>query len=158
MNVLVRKGKKEDLPIVIELIKELAAFERMPGEVEVTLTEMEKWGFGEDKVFDFFVLEKDSKIVAMALYYFKYSTWKGKCLFLEDIIVTESERKKGFGKLLFNAVVKVAQEEKVKRMEWQVLEWNEAAIRFYKKYMSYFDDEWINCKLTFKQIQNMLTN
>lgn len=158
MNVLVRKGKKEDLPIVIELIKELAAFERMPGEVEVTLTEMEKWGFGEDKVFDFFVLEKDSKIVAMTLYYFKYSTWKGKCLFLEDIIVTESERKKGFGKLLFNAVVKVAQEEKVKRMEWQVLEWNEAAIRFYKKYMSYFDDEWINCKLTFKQIQNMLTN
>lgn len=158
MNVLVRKGKKEDLPIVIELIRELAAFERMPGEVEVTLDEMEKWGFGEEKVFDFFVLEKDSKIVAMALYYFKYSTWKGKCLFLEDIIVTESERKKGFGKLLFNAVVKVAQEEKVKRMEWQVLEWNEAAIRFYKRYMSYFDEEWINCKLTFKQIQNLVTD
>ena len=84
----------------------------------------------------------------MALYYYKYSTWKGKCLFLEDIIVTENERGQGIGKLLFNEVIKVAKEEKVRRMEWQVLDWNKPAIHFYKTYDVTLDGEWINCKLT----------
>lgn len=155
MSIVVRKGVEEDLQEVLELIKELAAYERAPEEVVVTENEMLNWGFGKDKVFDFFVVEKENKIVAMALYYYKYSTWKGKCLFLEDIIVTAKERRNGFGKMLFNEVAKVAKAEKVKRMEWQVLEWNEIAIRFYKKYMSNFDDEWINCKLTYEQIQKL---
>jgi N-acetylglutamate synthase-like GNAT family acetyltransferase len=155
MSVELRKGKEEDLQEVLELIKELATYERSPKEVEVTLTEMTNWGFGKDKVFDFFVLEKEGTIVAMALYYYKYSTWKGKCLFLEDIIVTEKQRRNGYGKMLFNEVVKVAKKEQVKRMEWQVLEWNETAIRFYQKYMSNFDEEWINCKLTYDQIQKL---
>lgn len=151
----IRQGKKEDLPHVLNLVKELAIYEKAPNEVEVTIAQMEEWGFGADKQFDFFVAEKDNKIVGTAIYYYKYSTWKGKCLFLEDIIVTESERKNGFGKLLFDAVVQVAKKDKVKRMEWQVLEWNEPAIKFYKKTNTVFDDEWVNCKLTYEELQKM---
>ena len=155
MSAIIRIGVKSDLPRVLELIKELAVFENAPNEVEVSVDEMLNWGFGQDKIFDFFVLEKESVIVGIAVYYYKYSTWKGKCLFLEDIIVTESERKNGYGKLLFNEVVKVAKAKKVRRMEWQVLDWNTAAIEFYKKYQANLDGEWINCKLTFDQIQSM---
>jgi N-acetylglutamate synthase-like GNAT family acetyltransferase len=130
MSAIIRIGVKSDLPRVLELIKELAVFENAPNEVEVSVDEMMNWGFGQDKIFDFFVLEKESVIVGIAVYYYKYSTWKGKCLFLEDIIVTESEHKNGYGKLLFNEVVKVAKAKKVRRMEWQVLDWNTAAIEF----------------------------
>lgn len=153
MNI--RKGSKTDLPQVLGLIKELAIYEKAPNEVEVTVEQMEEWGFGNDKQFEFFVGEKNNTIVGIALYYYKYSTWKGKCLFLEDIIVTESERRHGYGKLLFNEVVKVAKAQKVKRMEWQVLEWNTPAIEFYKNYNANLDAEWINCKLTFDQLQSM---
>jgi L-amino acid N-acyltransferase YncA len=152
MNI--RKGTEKDLPQVLALVKELAIYEKASAEVEVTVDEMKNWGFGTNKLFDFFVAEKDHSIVGIALYYFKYSTWKGKCLFLEDIIVTETERKNGYGKLLFNEIVKVAKQQKVRRMEWQVLEWNAPAIEFYKKYDSNFDSEWINCKFTFDQIQS----
>jgi GNAT superfamily N-acetyltransferase len=155
MSAIIRIGVQNDLPRVLELVKELAVFENAPNEVEVSVNEMVNWGFGKDKIFDFFVLEKANVIVGIAVYYYKYSTWKGKCLFLEDIIVTESERKNGYGKLLFNEVVKVAKAQKVRRMEWQVLDWNTAAIEFYKKYQANLDGEWINCKLTFDQIQSM---
>ncbi len=153
MNLEIRIGTEKDLPGALRLVKELAIFENAPNDVEVTETEMMNWGFGKNKLFDFFVLEKDNVIIGLALYYYKYSTWKGKCLFLEDIIVTESQRKNGYGKLLFQEVVKVAKSEKVRRMEWQVLDWNEAAIQFYKTYNSNFDGEWINCKLNFEQLQ-----
>jgi len=155
MNINLRKGTEKDLPSALNLVKELAVFEEAPAEVEVTLNEMTNWGFGKEKLFDFFVLEKQDVIIGMALYYYKYSTWKGKCLFLEDLIVTEKERGNGFGKLLFDEVVKVAKEQKVRRMEWQVLDWNKPAIGFYKKYNSNFENEWINCKLTFEQLQSM---
>ncbi len=151
----IRIGSKTDLPQVLGLIKELAIFEKAPNEVEVTVEQMEEWGFGNDKQFEFFVGEKNGTIIGIALYYYKYSTWKGKCLFLEDIIVTEPERRHGYGKLLFNEVVKVAKAQKVKRMEWQVLEWNTPAIEFYKNYNAHLDPEWINCKLTFDQLQKM---
>lgn len=154
MSAKIRIGTQNDIPRVLELVKELAVFEKAPNEVEVTVSEMTNWGFGKDKIFDFFVLEKENTIVGIAVYYYKYSTWKGKCLFLEDIIVTESERKNGYGKLLFNEVVKVAKAQKVRRMEWQVLAWNTAAIEFYKKYNSHLDGEWINCKLTYDQLQS----
>src|ERR1700710_378313 len=108
MAATIRTGVENDLSQVVELIRELAVFENAPNEVEVTVDEMMSWGFGKDKLFDFFVLEKEKKIIGIALYYYKYSTWKGKCLFLEDIIVTENERRNGYGKLLFNEVVKVA--------------------------------------------------
>jgi len=155
MNLIIRKGTEQDVPQALELVRELAVFEKAHNEVEVTIAEMTSWGFGSNKLFDFFVLEKESRIIGMALYYYKYSTWKGKCLFLEDIIVTESERRHGYGRLLFDEVAKVAKAQRVRRMEWQVLEWNAPAITFYKNYQSHFDGEWVNCKLTFDQLQSM---
>jgi len=154
MALIIRKGRKSDLPQVLNLIKELAVYEKAPHEVTVTVTDMERDGFRENPIFDFFVAETDNKIVGISLYYIKYSTWKGKCVFLEDIIVTEQYRKYGIGKKLFDEVVKVAKQMQVKRLEWQVLEWNEPAIHFYKKLNTHFDKEWINCKLTDEDIQS----
>jgi GNAT superfamily N-acetyltransferase len=154
MNMTIRKGLKPDLPQVLKLIQELATYEKAPNEVAVTLAEMERDGFGENPIFKFFVAEVEGKIVGISLYYIKYSTWKGKCVFLEDIIVTEEYRKHGIGKKLFDPVVQVAKEMNARRMEWQVLEWNEPAIKFYEKLDSHFDGEWINCKLTDSEIQN----
>lgn len=154
VDIKIRKGTEADLPQALALVKELAVYERAPNEVEVTLPEMQNWGFGKDKIFDFFVAEDGNKIVGISLYYYKYSTWKGKCLFLEDIIVTESYRRYGLGSKLFNEVALVAKQQQVRRMEWQVLEWNEPALNFYKKYNSHFDKEWVNCKLTYQQLQD----
>ncbi len=155
MSIIVREGTTSDLPQTLQLIKELAIYEKAPAEVEVTIEEMTDWGFGKDKLFDFFVATEHEDIIGIALYYYKYSTWKGKCLFLEDIIVTEACRGKGIGKLLFDKVVAVAKQQKVRRMEWQVLEWNEPALNFYKKYNANMDSEWINGKLTFEQLQRV---
>jgi GNAT superfamily N-acetyltransferase len=105
-------------------------------------------------VFDFFVAELDNEIVGIALYYYKYSTWKGRCIYLDDIVVTEKHRQKGIGMALIKALIKVAKQEKVRKLEWQVLKWNTPAIEFYKKLNTLFDDEWLNCKLTFQQIQS----
>lgn len=154
-NIVIRRGTESDIQSALGLVKELAAYEKAPDEVEVSLEEMKGWGFGSNKVFDFFVAEENGTIIGMALYYYKYSTWKGKCMFLEDIIVTESQRGKGIGKLLFDEIVKVAKAEKVRRLEWQVLEWNEPAINFYKKYNAVLDSEWINCKLTNHHLEKM---
>ncbi|MBP8034000.1 MAG: GNAT family N-acetyltransferase [Bacteroidia bacterium] len=151
----IRKGTQADISSALTLVKELAAYEKAPNEVEVTIAEMTERGFGADKQFDFYVALLDGVIVGMALYYYKYSTWKGKCLFLEDIIVTESHRGKGLGKLLFDKVVEVSKEMKVRRMEWQVLDWNTPAIEFYKKYDATLDGEWVNCKLTNHQLEKM---
>lgn len=155
MSVIIRIGTPADIPQALNLIKELATFEKAPNEVEVSIEEMTNWGFGNDKQFDFFVAEENNTIVGIALYYYKYSTWKGKCLFLEDIIVTENYRGKGLGKLLFNQVVEVSKAQNVRRMEWQVLNWNTPAIEFYKKYKAILDDEWINCKLTNHQLERL---
>ncbi len=155
MSIEIRIGTKADIPFALNLVKELAVYEKAPNEVEVTVEEMTEWGFGTDKQFDFFVALENDVIVGLALYYYKYSTWKGKCLFLEDIIVTESQRGKGLGKLLFDKVVQVSKEQKVRRMEWQVLDWNTPAIEFYKKYDATLDGEWVNCKLTNHQLAKM---
>jgi len=155
MSINIRIGTQADITEALRLVKELATYEKAPNEVEVTTEEMLEWGFGADKQFDFFIATDNNVIVGLALYYFKYSTWKGKCLFLEDIIVTESQRGKGLGKLLFDKVVQVAKNMKVRRMEWQVLDWNTPAIEFYKKYNSTLDGEWVNCKLTNHQLKKM---
>lgn len=150
-KILIRKAKKSDLPSILGLVKELAAYEKAPNEVKVTLKELERDGFGKDKVYDCFVAEVEKrKIVGIALYYTKYSTWKGRCIYLDDIIVTESMRGEGIGKKLFDEVVAVAKKMKVRKLEWQVLGWNEPAISFYKKYSTVFDNEWVNCKLVFE--------
>lgn len=153
MIISIRKGVKSDLPAALDLIKELAIYENARDEVIVTVKDMEMDGFGNNPVFEFFVAEKEEEIVGISLYYMKYSTWKGKCIFLEDIIVTERFRKHGIGKKLFDEVVKISKKRNVHRLEWQVLDWNELAIKFYKKINSHFDSEWINCKLTKEQIE-----
>ena len=152
-DVKIRKGTVHDLPEALSLIKELAEYERAAAEVENTVEEMTKDGFSDDPVFYLLVAEVDKTIRGIAVYYYKYSTWKGKCIFLEDIVVTESFRGKGIGSLLFSEVIKIAKEEKVRRMEWQVLDWNKPAINFYKKYNANLDSEWINGKLVFDQLQ-----
>ena len=150
----IRKGLPSDLPRVLELIKELAAYEKAPLEVENTVEEMIEDGFKENPIYYLLIAEENSIIIGIAIYYIKYSTWKGKCVFLEDIIVTETDRGKGTGAKLFEEVIKVSKEMKVRRMEWQVLDWNEPALNFYKKYNAHLDSEWVNGKLTYDQLQN----
>ena len=153
MEIKVRKGMQEDIPAVLKLIKELATYEKAPNEVTNNLEDMERDGFGTHPFFHFFIAETQDKVAGMALYYIKYSTWKGKCVFLEDLIVTEKFRGKKIGEKLFEAVARECKELKVKRMEWQVLNWNEPAINFYKKFNADLDEEWINGKLVYDQIQ-----
>lgn len=155
-QIKIRQGKKEDLPRVLELIKELATFERALHEVTNTLGHLEQDGFGQHPVYGFFVAETGENIIGLSLYYWRYSTWKGKRLYLEDIIVTESERGKGAGKLLFDRTMRKALEENCTGMMWQVLDWNEPAINFYKKYGSKLDGEWVNCSLETDQIRKLL--
>ena len=154
MNI--REGRKEDLPRVLELVKELALFERAPEQVTNTLSLMEEDGFGKNPVYGFFVAEEDDRILGLSLYYWRYSTWKGKRLYLEDIIVTENERGRGIGKLLFDRTMQKSLEENCTGMMWQVLDWNEPAISFYKKYGSKLDSEWVNCHLEAEQIRVLL--
>jgi GNAT superfamily N-acetyltransferase len=156
MTIRIRKGKKEDLPRVLELIKELALYEKALDQVSNTVAQMEKDGFGENPIFGFFVAEQGEKIVGLSLYYFRYSTWRGKRLYLEDIIVTEKARGTGLGKLLFEETMHVSVEEGCTGMMWQVLDWNEPAINFYKKYKARIDDDWLNCHLESSEIKAML--
>lgn len=157
---IIRKGRKEDLPQVFNLIQELALYEKAPDEVTNTVEMMEKDGFGPNPVFDFYVVEKegDGLIIGTAIYYYRYSTWKGKRLYLEDYIVTKSERGKGAGKLLFEAVLTTSLEDGCTGMMWQVLDWNEPAIKFYKKYGASFEGEWLNCHLQAEEIVALLEN
>ena len=155
MNI--RLGEKKDLPRVLELVKELAAYEKAPHEVINTVALMEQDGFGSNAIFGMYVAENETGIVGISLYYWRYSTWKGKRLYLEDIIVTEKERGSGIGKLLFDRTMQKALDENCSGMMWQVLEWNEPAINFYKKYGAKLDDEWTNCTLEADQIKNLLS-
>lgn len=149
MNIKLRKASKEDLPEVISLIKELAEFERAAHEVKITLEELIQNGFGEHPLYWIILAEIDEKIVGMSFYYIRYSTWTGRNLYLEDIVVKEQYRGHGVGKLLFEETIKIAKEMNVRQMMWQVLDWNEPAINFYKKYNAELDGEWINGKLRF---------
>ena len=144
-DILIRRAVKEDCPRILELIRELALFERAPEEVTVTLEHFEESGFGENPVWWAFVAEADGQVQAFALYYIRYSTWKGQRMYLEDLLVTEKMRGKGIGQLLFNELVKEAKEKQLNGIVWQVLEWNEPAIKFYKKLNAVLDPEWVNC-------------
>jgi ribosomal protein S18 acetylase RimI-like enzyme len=154
----IRKGKEQDLLQVHELIKELAYFEKAPEAVETTIDSMREDGFGKDPVFDFYVaVNNDQEIVGLALYYIRYSTWKGKLLYLEDLIVSEKYRMNGIGRKLMDAVFRETINLKCKGIQWQVLDWNEPAILFYKKYNPGLDPEWVNCRMTIKQIRDYLS-
>ncbi len=147
-----RVAIKEDCPRLLELVHELALFEKAPEEVTVTLEEFEDAGFGNKPVWKAFVVESDGVIVGFALYYIRYSTWKGCRMYLEDLIVTESWRGKGVGKLLFDRLIKEARELGFNGMTWQVLDWNEPAINFYRKYEAAIDAGWLNASLSKQQI------
>lgn len=144
MAITVRRATKEDCPRLLELVKELALYEKAPDEVTVTMAHFEESGFGANPVWWAFVAEEEGFIYGFALYYIRYSTWKGQAMYLEDIVVTENARGKGIGKLLFDRLIEEAREKGFKRMVWQVLEWNEPAINFYNKYNATFDGEWLN--------------
>jgi GNAT superfamily N-acetyltransferase len=154
MTINLRVAKKEDCPRMMELIHELALFERAPEEVTVTLAEFEEAGFGSKPVWKAFVAEADSEIIGIALYYIRYSTWKGQRLYLEDLVVTENWRGKGAGKLLFNRIVQEAHELGFNGMTWQVLDWNEPAIKFYNVYEAGIEAGWLNASLSKEQLVN----
>lgn len=157
-EITIRPGKKADLPRVLELVRELAEFERAAQEVSNTVEAMEKDGFGTNPVFGFFVAESDKHIVGLSLFYYRYSTWKGKRIYLEDIIVTEQERGRGIGKLLFERTMQKTVEDGCSGMTWQALNWNEPALGFYRKYNSKLDDEWITCTLEAEQIRRFIND
>ena len=146
-NIVIRRAQREDCKQILNLVKELAVYERAPDEVTVTMEHFTESGFGENPVWWAFVAELDNIIIGFALYYIRFSTWKGQRMYLEDFVVTEQARGKGAGKLLFDRVVEEAKEKKLNGIVWQVLEWNEPAINFYKKYNAKFDAEWVNCSV-----------
>ena len=131
MNI--RKATKNDMPSVLELIQELAIFEKEPDAVVVTVDDLIRDGFSENPLFQCFVAEVDNEIIGMALYYYRYSTWKGKTIHLEDLIVKENKRGTGAGFALYKEIIKQGKAENVRRIEWNVLDWNTLAIDFYEK-------------------------
>jgi GNAT superfamily N-acetyltransferase len=153
MDVIIEDAEEGDVYAICSLIKELADYERAPHEAELTPQQLLKDGFSENNIFHCFVARFNDEVIGIALTYIKYSTWKGKCVFLEDIIVTESYRGKGIGSLLFNRVAQYAHSLNAARLEWQVLEWNEPAIKFYQKMGATLDPEWVNGKLTRNDLQ-----
>jgi GNAT superfamily N-acetyltransferase len=156
----IRAGKIEDLPRILELINELAVYEKMPEEVINTVELMEKDGFGPDPVYGFYVCVKaaTNEIIGTAIFYYRYSTWKGKRIYLEDLIVTESERGAGAGKLLFDRIMAKGLEEGCTGMMWQVLDWNEPAINFYKKYyQATLEGGWLNAQLQDFEIKKLIS-
>lgn len=156
-EIHVREGRRDDLPRILELIKELAAYEKALDEVTNTVDQMALDGFGPNPIYGFFVAEVNHHIVGMALFYWRYSTWKGKRLYLEDIIVTEAHRGKGIGKMLFEATMRHALQQNCTGMMWQVLDWNAPAIRFYTKYYgARMDNGWINCHLEKADMMRLL--
>lgn len=148
MNLIIRPAEPTDVHSIFKLIKELALYEKAPEQVSNTENELSSALFKE-RLCHAVVAELKNEVVGFALYYSSYSTWKGPCLYLEDFYVQETHRNKGIGQLLFKHILAIAKENGVKRMDWQVLEWNKPAIDFYKKQAAILDPEWINGRLFF---------
>jgi len=143
----IRTGCREDMPAVLELIKELAAFEKEPDAVVVTVDDLIRDGFNEQPLFQTFVAEQEGEIIGMALFYYRYSTWKGKTIHLEDLIVKENRRGTGAGSALYKEVIKFAKQEGVRRVEWVVLDWNTHAIEFYERSGATVLQDWLTVQM-----------
>jgi len=164
MEINIRVATKEDCTRLLELINELALYEKAPEEVTVTLAEFEDAGFGNKPVWKAFVAELPSpleagsraEVIGFALFYTRYSTWKGCRLYLEDFIVTEAYRGKGVGKILFEKVIKEAKNGNYNGMTWQVLDWNEPAINFYNKYNAHIESGWLNASFSKNQVKDLI--
>ncbi len=150
MEIEIRKAREEDCKRMMELVHELAVFERAPKEVSVVFDHFVESGFGEKPVWWAFVAEVENVVQGFALYYIRYSTWKGQRMYLEDFLVNESLRGQGVGTLLFDKLIEEAKEKNFSGIVWQVLDWNEVAINFYKKYEAVkIDTGWLNCSINF---------
>jgi len=154
----VRKGRKEDCQAVRDLIVELAVYEKEPNAVDLTVQQLEDDGFGDDPAYQLLVGEINGEVKGIAIYYQKYSTWKGRAIYLEDLIVTQNSRGLGLGLKLFKAVIKEAYSCSAGRMEWQVLDWNQTAIDFYKQMGASIDSEWLNGRFSKEQIKSICEN
>jgi GNAT superfamily N-acetyltransferase len=152
MELTIRFAVQEDCERLLELIHELALYEKAPQEVTVKLEEFLEAGFGNNPVWKAFVAEREGQILGFALYYVRYSTWKGCRLYLEDFIVTAEERGKGIGKILFERVMQEAREKGFNGMSWQVLDWNAPAINFYNKYQASLEAGWLNASFSTEQL------
>lgn len=151
MNITIRPALKTDCPRMMELIRELAHYEKAPEQVTVSMEHFENSGFGQQPIWWAIVAEMDDRVEGFALYYIRYSTWKGQRMYLEDILVTEAMRGKGAGALLMNELIKIARQKNLNGITWQVLNWNEPAIRFYQKIDGIrMDPEWVNVMLDFE--------
>lgn len=153
--IVIRPATPTDMEAVLALIKELAEYERMPNSVEISAQTLISDGFGTEIFFSCIVAEFDHTLVGMALFYPKYSTWQGRCLYLEDLIVRHEFRHQGVGSVLFRAVINEAAKKQCARLEWQVLAWNEPALHFYRKFGATFDPEWHNGRLTRHQLNEL---
>ena len=156
MNI--RKGTKGDMKAVLDLIRELAVFEKEPDAVVVSVADLERDGFGDSPLFYTFIAEVDSEIVGMALYYYRYSTWKGRTIHLEDLIVKEKMRGTGLGSALYTKIMEQGKADNVRRIEWNVLDWNTPAVEFYKKSGAKVLEDWDVVQMDEQGINEFLTN
>ena len=156
MDITIRKAEKKDMPDVLCLIQELASFENEPDAVKISAEVLEEYGTGESPLFTCFLAETSEEVVGMALVYFRFSTWAGKSLHLEDLIVSQKHRNKGYGKALYTKVMQYAKEQKVKRVEWVVLDWNTNAIEFYERSGALLLKDWFLTQMDEEGLNNYL--
>lgn len=152
-NITIRKAEKEDVPEILFLIKELADFEKSLNQVTVTEAELIKDGFEDNPLYYVIIAEVNNEIKGIAVYFYTYSTWNGKTLYLEDLVVSGKSRSSGLGKELMDEIIRIGKKEDVHRISWQVLDWNVEAQKFYKRYGASLDDEWLNGRLDNEQIR-----
>jgi GNAT superfamily N-acetyltransferase len=158
MSFIIREGQKKDAQAVLDLITELAVFEKEPEAVEITVDDLLKDGFSENPKFKLFVAEEDSVVIGIALFYERYSTWKGKSIHLEDLMITESKRKIGAGKALYSAVLKYAHDNNFNRVAWEVIDWNTNAVNFYKSTGATYLNDWSVVQMDKKSLKKYVEN
>tara|TARA_B100000780_G_scaffold160001_1_gene111818 strand:- start:4320 stop:4799 length:480 start_codon:yes stop_codon:yes gene_type:complete len=158
MSFNIRLGEKKDMPSVLDLITELAVFEKEPDAVEITVADLVRDGFSENPMFKVFVAEQDNKIIGIALFYERYSTWKGRTIHLEDLIVTKNKQKIGAGKALYLAVLKSAYDNNFNRVSWEVIDWNTNAIDFYKSTGATYLNDWSVVQMNKENLEKFIQN